>query len=286
MSEARLAALAAAHRLPHPFPALPAYARIAEAIAARAGDGPLLVGVCGSQGSGKSTMAAFLAALLDERGLPTAILSIDDLYLNPEDRPIAIHPLFATRGPPATHDVALGEAVIDRLFSAAPGEAVAIPRFDKATDRRHPPERWETFSGPARVVILEGWFVGATLQGPAALAEPVNPLEADEDADGRWRGAADTALAGEYARLFARIGYLVFLAAPSFDCVFGWRRRQEEKLRAATGGGAGVMDDAALARFIRHYERLTRHLLATMPDRADALARLAPDQTIEQLVLR
>ncbi len=286
MSDAALDALAAAHRLPVPFPALPAYRRIAAAIAARAGDGPLLVGVCGSQGSGKSTMAAFLAALLAADGLPTAILSIDDLYLDPADRPIDAHPLFATRGVPGTHDVALGIATIDRLFAAAPGETVAIPRFDKARDHRHPPARWDAFAGPARIVLLEGWFVGATPQGAAALADPVNALEAAEDGDGRWRRHADAALAGAYADLFGRIGYRIFLAAPSFDCVFGWRQRQEDKLRTATGGGAGVMDDAALARFIQHYERLTRHLLATMPDRADAVAMLAPDQSIAALRFR
>lgn len=280
MSDAALDALAAAHRLPVPFPALADYRRIAAAIARRAATGPLLVGICGSQGSGKSTMAAFLAALLDAAGLPTAILSIDDLYLDPEDRPIAIHPLFATRGVPGTHDVALGLATIDRLFAAGPDDTVAIPRFDKAADRRHPAERWDAFTGPARVVLLEGWFVGATPEDAAALADPINPLEAEEDRDARWRGHANAALAGAYADLFGRLDYLVFLAAPSFDCVFGWRRRQEEKLRAASGGGAGVMDDAALARFIRHYERLTRHLLATLPAQADVVAELAPDQTI------
>jgi D-glycerate 3-kinase len=31
----------------------------------------------------------------------------------------------------------------------------------------------------------------------------------------------------------------------------------------------GLMDQTALARFMAHYERLTRHALATLPARAD-----------------
>jgi D-glycerate 3-kinase len=275
--------------LPADFAALPWYGQVAAEIARRArdSDAPLLVGLCGSQGSGKSTMAAFLRALLEAEGLPTAILSIDDLYLDlPERVALAatVHPLLRTRGVPGTHDVALGLDVIERLFAAAPGTVTAIPRFDKATDSRAPEATWDRFEGPARIVILEGWCIGATPQTEAALAEPVNALEANEDADGRWRAYVNAALAGPYRALFGRIDLAVFLRAPSFDCVFEWRRLQEEKLRARTGGaGAGLMDDAALARFIMHYERITRHLLATMADSADLVVSLDAEHRIVAL---
>jgi len=283
VSDARLDALAAEMRLPVPFPSLPAYRAIAAEVAhrARAAGGPILVGLCGSQGSGKSTMAAFLAALLDGEGLPTAVLSLDDLYLDPEVRPTGIHPLFATRGVPGTHDVALGMATIDRLFAAAPGETVPIPRFDKARDRRAPEGEWDRFTGGARVVLLEGWCVGAPPQPADALTRPVNTIEVEEDSDGRWRAHVNARLAEDYHALFGRIALLVYLRAPGFDCVFQWRRRQEEKLRARVGDTAeGLMDDAALRRFIMHYERLTRHLLDVLPTRADILVSLDPTQRI------
>jgi D-glycerate 3-kinase len=70
----------------------------------------------------------------------------------------------------------------------------------------------------------------------------------------------------------------VMLQAPSFDVVYDWRLEQEHKLRSRiqTEGGdlARVMDDAAIARFIAHYERITRHLLDEMPARADILVTL------------
>ena len=92
---------------------------------------------------------------------------------------------------------------------------------------------------------------------------------------GIWRARVNRALAGEYQRLFARIGLLVLLAAPGFEVVRGWRLEQEAHLRASSPTDApGLMDEAAITRFIAHYERLTRHILAEMPARADITVRL------------
>nr|WP_129794463.1 kinase [Sphingosinicella sp. CPCC 101087] len=250
-------------------------------MAGRAGNGPLLAGISGPQGSGKSTMAAFVAALLEKSGLPTAVLSLDDLYLDREDRPTALHPLFATRGVPGTHDVALGLDVIDRLFAGGGN----IPRFDKARDRRRPPAEWDNFPRSAGVVLLEGWCVGAGPEDETALAAPINRLEAEEDPAGIWRRQVNAFVAGPYRTLFDRIGFLVYLRAPSFDCVLRWRTLQERKLRALEGKRAG-MDDSELARFVSHYERLTRHLAATLPARADLLVHLDEAQAIAGLVVR
>ena len=42
--------------------------------------------------------------------------------------------------------------------------------------------------------------------------------------------------------------------------------------------GAAIMDDVALDRFLMHYERLTRWVLAEMPARADIVIEVGPDQ--------
>jgi D-glycerate 3-kinase len=112
-------------------------------------------------------------------------------------------------------------------------------------------------------------------------------LEREEDPDRVWRHSANQALASDYRRLFARLGFLVYLAAPSFASVLGWRSLQEEKLRARVGDGApAVMDGPALARFVMHYERISRHLAATLPQRCDILAELATDQNIVALTTK
>jgi D-glycerate 3-kinase len=252
---------------------------------ARLTDHMLLVGLCGAQGSGKSTAAAALVHLLAREHLPAAALSIDDFYLPRAARlelARTVHPLLATRGVPGTHDVELAQAVIDQL--ALPGE-VLLPAFDKARDDRHPHRQWLPATGPLRVVILEGWCVGARAQSAAQLATPVNALERDEDADGIWRGHVNDALAGPYRALFDRLSVLVLLQAPSFEVVQAWRGEQERKLRARLqreGADASrLMDEAGIARFIAHYERVSRHILAEMPARADHVISLSSTRTAQ-----
>ena len=62
----------------------------------------LVVGVSGPQGSGKSTFAKFLGALLTAaHKTRVALLSLDDIYLTKNARETLardIHPLLATRG--------------------------------------------------------------------------------------------------------------------------------------------------------------------------------------------
>jgi len=252
--------------------------RLANALA-QTGKRPLVVGLCGAQGSGKSTLAEALA-----RRFPrTATLSLDDLYLTRAER-IALaqtrHPLFATRGVPGTHDVTLGIATLDALRA---GEPVRLPRFDKARDDRAPLETWPDARAPCDLVIFEGWCVGAVPQPAEALDAPVNDLERDEDPDERWRKAVNEALAGSYQALFARLDMLILLAAPDWETVGRWRQEQEVGLRQAAGKGAGVMDEAAVSRFIQHYERLTRHILREMPGRAELVLQLSPDRSCHQV---
>jgi D-glycerate 3-kinase len=255
---------------------LPLGSRLATRI--RQSDSLVVIGLCGAQGSGKSTASAVLAELLAREGLPTVAISIDDFYLPHGERQqlaLAVHPLLATRGVPGTHDVELAQAIIDSLADAG---TTRVPVFDKATDDRRPRSQWRNVEGPLRAVILEGWCVGARPEPPARLAPPVNALESEEDREGRWRGYVNEALRGRYAALFARLSPLVLLAAPSFEVVLAWRTEQEHKLRERLqreGGDASrVMSDGQIARFISHYERITRHILAEMPARADHLIAL------------
>lgn len=236
---------------------------------------PAVIGLCGAQGSGKTTIAAWTVRLLEARGLSSVALSLDDFYLTHEARQRlarTIHPLLATRGPPGTHDVAMAAAAIDALRTR--GKA-AIPRFDKAADTRAPRAHWPTVVTPVDVILLEGWCVGAIAQGRAALANPVNALERDEDPNGVWRSYINDQLDGPYQGLFAMLHDLVLLAAPNFEVVAGWRAEQEAKLRAK---GLGGLDEAQIDRFVAHYERLTRWILSEMPSRAAWTVTLDTDR--------
>jgi D-glycerate 3-kinase len=254
--------------------------RLADYIAnqAKTRDSTLTVGLCGAQGSGKSTVAAALKALLEARGITVAVISIDDLYLTRRERldlAESIHPLLRTRGVPGTHDVELG---LETLRALAISGVVALPSFDKARDDRRPADLWPTVHAPVQVIILEGWCVGAVTQDEAALSEPMNALERDLDADGTWRRLVNRSLAGPYQALFGMLDVLMLLKAPDFDVVYRWRLEQEHKLREQVGAEGGdlslVMDDRQVKHLISHYERLTRHILQEMPSRADVVVRL------------
>lgn len=244
----------------------------------------LLVGVNGAQGTGKSTLCQLLADLFGAHQLTVATLSIDDFYLTRAAREalaVAQHPLLRSRGVPGTHDTHLLRETLAALSAAGPNDQVALPRFDKAVDDRVAREDWPRVHGPVHLVLLEGWFVGAQPQARAALAQPVNRLEAEEDRDGRWRLWVNERLAADYQDIFARLDRLIMLAAPSFEQVYEWRALQEEKLcRKRGNAGVGVMTETELRRFIEHFERLTRHCLATLPGRADVLLQLDVDHRL------
>lgn len=242
-------------------------------IAARHQGIPCRIGLSGGQGSGKSTLAGLTAALLRrEFGLSTVVLSLDDLYLSRVERAqlaAEVHPLFVTRGVPCTHDVALGEALLADLV--ADSGQVALPRFDKAQDERLPKSEWPRVDTPVDVLLFEGWCVGAAAEPDAQLEAPVNALERDEDADGRWRRAVNAALAGPYASLFGALDALVYLAIPDFAAAGRWREEQEAELRKRAAGG---MTPGQVERFVAHYERLTRAMCRSMPLRSDLLFEL------------
>jgi D-glycerate 3-kinase len=238
--------------------------------------GPFFVGLNGCQGSGKSTLSDFIVYVLTEHhNLSVVSLSLDDFYLDQASRHALaqnVHPLLQTRGVPGTHDVALAQSTFDQL--QRPG-TVAIPRFNKAIDNPIPKDQWQTIKSPPDVVIVEGWCWGTPAQTSAELIDPVNTLEADEDALGIWRGYVNQQLTDNYQPLYNQMNYWVMLKAPSFKQVYHWRLEQEQKLAAkVTDGSSGIMNESQIARFIQHYQRLTEHSLKTLPERCNQVFHL------------
>lgn len=237
-----------------------------------------LIGVAGAQGSGKTTLARAAA----ER-LGAACLSLDDVYLTRADRAAkgrAVHPLFAVRGPPGTHDLALLAATIAALRAANPDSLTPLPAFDKLSDDRRPGTQWPLFTGRPSAVLVDGWCLGATPQPEADLAAPINALERERDGQGVWRRAVNAELAGPYAEAFARFDAVLFLKAPSFDAVLDWRCQQEAGLLGLSPADLPPQRRAALAVFIQHFERITRWMLASGV-RADVTIRLDQDRCLQ-----
>jgi D-glycerate 3-kinase len=259
---------------------------------AKTAETPPLVGFSGCQGSGKSTLVALMAKVMHEvYGVSTVVLSLDDFYLTKVARASlaeSIHPLFATRGVPGTHDLALLNETITALRQ--PGGVVPLPAFDKARDDRTEMVHWRQVSAPTQLILLEGWCIGLSPQKESELEAPVNQVEVEQDPSLIWRREANRQLANEYADLFGELEALLLLQAPSFDAVFEWRWQQEQRLSEQFQKDHPDKPDPTMSRsevtdFVLHYQRLTEHALKTLPDQADFVWELATDRSVERMWL-
>ena len=221
-----------------------------------------VIGICGGQGAGKSTLASLLARAMALEGRNTVACSLDDFYLTRAARQHlagTVHPLLATRGVPGTHDIDLARGTIENLTAGVP---IRVPRFDKGRDDWAPERSW-TAVRDTQAVVFEGWCLGVAPQPETLLGAPLNELEANEDPQGVWRAHVNDACR-RYAPLWALVDWWIYLEVPDMDCVRRWRSEQERQLLAAER-----MSEADLTRFLAHYERLTLWLKSYFPSGAD-----------------
>ncbi len=246
---------------------------------------PLLVGINGAQGTGKSTLSAMVRILLEEElGLQSVVLSLDDYYLGREQRAhlaSAVHPLLRTRGVPGTHDLEQLSRVLGQLLEIDPGESVELSKFDKASDDCSAPELWHCSPRGVDLVLLEGWCVGATPELDEALAAPVNELESRHDPEGVWRHFVNRQLAQEYQQLFSMLDHLITLQPPDMESVVEWRTLQEEKLGRDRRERSLLEEE--IREFVSHFERLTRHMWSELPHRSDILLTIGADHQPDRI---
>jgi D-glycerate 3-kinase len=233
---------------------------------------PVLVGVAGAQGSGKTTACQLLQAANRPR---FANFSIDDVYLDTQQRAelaARTHPLFVTRGPPGTHDIALARETIAALMHATPESETRIPRFDKIADKMKPRPEWPVFKGRPEAILIDAWCLGAL---PVEPSPPLNAVE-EEDTNGQWREIQNDHLRTTYADWFAEFDALIYLQAPNWDVVRRWRGEQEVTLRGRPLTNA---EEAWIDRFIQHYERITRSMIVGNRI-ADVVVKVDADRSV------
>ena len=235
-----------------------------------------IIGLAGGQGSGKSTISNILKIILKSGfNLKTVIFSIDDFYKTLKERKKMskkVSPLFFTRGVPGTHDTKLLLNCIKNLKKVNFAKLL-IPKFDKSIDDRLPKTKWQKIQSKPDVVIFEGWCVGVTPQKKRDLIEPINDLERIKDFRRTWRNRVNEELKKRYKRIFKLIDATIFLKVPSFKHVFKWRLLQEKKLKI-TSNGKKIMNTNQVKEFIMFYERITKHMLKSIPQKAKCTIKI------------
>lgn len=252
-------------------------------------DKTYFVGVNGCQGSGKSTLSAYIAQYLTSTyNLNVVVMSLDDFYLSQDKRnqlAIDIHPMLEKRGVPGTHDTLLLQQVIDALKNNH--LPISIPVFNKASDNPAPKEHWTIIEKPVDIVILEGWCWGVSAQKNEELITPINSLEKQKDSDMLWRRYVNEQLTEHYQPLYELFDYWVALQAPSFSNVYRWRLEQEHKLatKLESSGNdcdlSGLMSATQILDFIQYFQRLTEHGIKTLPSFAHTTFFLDVNRQIE-----
>lgn len=246
------------------------------------------VGINGCQGSGKSTFTDFISKYLrTQYQLNVVAISLDDFYLSRVKRQKLaqnIHPLFATRGVPSTHDMEMLNTTLSSL--AVKNTGFTIPRFDKASDEPLSKTQWLRIDEPIDIVLLEGWCWGVTSQTDEQLFAPINELELHQDSDQTWRNHVNDALKEVYEPLYSYMDYWLAIKAPSINCVYQWRAEQERKLQKINEHLVKnrVMSATEILKFTKYFQRLTEQSFHTICQSADIVFHLDSERNIEKIV--
>ncbi len=220
---------------------------------------PVVVGILGGQGTGKTTLGWLLRLILSDMGYVALSLSLDDLYKSYADRQQLQRqdPRMIWRGPPGTHDVALGIEVLDQLRAGGTAP-VAIPRFDKSAHGGQGDRMDPEFVQGINIVLFEGWFVGVQPVDPTVFDHAPEPIVTNDDR--RFARDMNDRLQ-DYLPLWQRLDRLLVLHPVDFHLSQQWRQQAEHQRIAAGGSG---MTDHEIQQFVTYFwKALHPHLFIT-----------------------
>ena len=249
---------------------------------------PLIIGLAGGQGSGKTTISSILTLILKNYfKLNVFKVSIDDFYKTRKDRKSLSknkHPLLMTRGVPGTHDVDLMlnffKQIKDKNF-----QSLQIPTFNKAIDDRFQKSLWYKIKTKPDVVIFEGWCVGARPQLNSQLKKPINSLEKVHDQGAKWRTYVNNQLKTKYNALFKQLDGLLYLKAKNFSLLREWRLKQERKLWVQTKNKKNlkIMSSGDVINFMQTYQRITQQMFKDAIKSSSVIMNLNSNHQIEKI---
>jgi len=249
---------------------------------------PLIIGLAGGQGSGKTTISSILTLILQKYfKLNVFKVSIDDFYKTRRDRRLLSknkHPLLMTRGVPGTHDIDLMLSFFKKIKSKD-FKSLKVPTFNKAIDDRYPKKLWHKIESKPDIIIFEGWCVGARAQTVSQLKKSINSLEKAHDRSTKWRTHVNNQLKTKYKLLFNQLDGLLYLKAKNFNLLREWRLKQERKLwiQAKDKKNLKIMSSVDVISFMQTYQRITQQMFKDALKSSSIIMNLNSNHQIEKI---
>ena len=249
---------------------------------------PLIVGLAGGQGSGKTTISSIISLILKKYfKLKVFKISIDDFYKTKKQREILSknkHSLLLTRGVPGTHDIKI---MLDffRKIKTKNFKSLKLPKFNKANDDRYKKKHWYKLKSRPDVVIFEGWCVGAKPQSLRLLKKPINVLEKAYDKNLKWRRFVNLQLKTNYKKLYSQLDSLLYLKVKNFNLLKKWRIKQEEKLwlKSKSRKNLKIMNKKEVINFMQTYQRITEQMFKDAPKYSSIIMNLNKNHQIHKI---
>jgi pantothenate kinase-related protein Tda10 len=205
---------------------------------------PCLVGIAGVPGTGKTSLATTLAMITNRYGSSTAVVSLDDFYLTPAERQ---NLGYKWRAIPGSHDLAMLRKFIEQVKSGE--DSLLIPRYDTRAEKRLEPSICER----PRLVLLEGWLVGALIPG--------------------------------YEFLAAALDHLIYLDA-DLEWSHQSRLNREARIRRESHGKLGLSESETERFWQEALLPGAIQWVQPLKQRADVLIEIGPDYAIHSVVIR
>lgn len=225
---------------------------------------PLIQGILGGQGTGKSTLTAILTVILGNLGCRAIRLSLDDCYKTYQERKALqrVDPRLIWRGPPGTHDLELALSVLRQFHAGV--DHLALPQFDKSAWEGAGDRTSSQQVKKADILLFEGWFVGVQPLPESQLLEQLNtenfpPISTESD---RQFALDMNRQLENYLPLWQELDRLMILVPTDYRFSKQWRQDAEQQMKSQ---GKSGMTSEEINEFVDYFWKALHPLLFIEP---------------------
>ena len=210
----------------------------------KGGSDPILIGLSGLPGSGKSSFGNVAEKILNDINIPFKSISLDDFYLPSKEMELAMkgNPWNVPRGFPGSHSIDELKISLEDYLKYG---ILNVPQFDKSL-RNGNGDRYGWINCSPKVVLLEGWFLGCHRTSSTTLNENIDRLKITNE-EKEFRKVIQVNLC-KYEPIWYMFDDIWHLKADNFNFTASWKNDQENEMNLRKGSS---LKGIKLDNFIR-----------------------------------